>query len=104
KRMRQRVRRWRLHQRSDLALEDVATWVRPVLTGWVRYYGHFYPSQLRRELDTIDEFIVRWAARKYKRCRIHVTVTVRWLHALQRLNPRLFAHWTLESGQMTGAG
>ena len=70
----------------------------------ISYYGHFYPSQLRRELDTIDEFIVRWAVRKYKRFRGHVTATWRWLHALQRRNPRLFAHWTLESGQMTGAG
>jgi RNA-directed DNA polymerase len=32
KRMRQRVRRWRLHLRSDLKLEEIATWVRPVLT------------------------------------------------------------------------
>jgi RNA-directed DNA polymerase len=46
-RMRQRVRRWRLHLRSDLKLEEIATWVRPVLGGWVRYYGCFYPSKLR---------------------------------------------------------
>ena len=59
--MRQSVRRWRLHRRNDLELEDIATWVRPVLTGWVRYYGRFYPSKLRGELRTIDEFIVRWA-------------------------------------------
>ena len=26
-------RRWRLHQRNDLKLEDIATWVRPVLVG-----------------------------------------------------------------------
>ena len=34
KRMRLSVRRWRLHRRSDLELEDVAKWVRPVLKGW----------------------------------------------------------------------
>ncbi len=44
------VRRWRRHRRSDLALEEVAAWVRPVLTGLVRYYGKFYPSKLREEL------------------------------------------------------
>ena len=102
--MRQRVRRWRLHQRSDLELEDVAIWVRPVLSGWVRYYGRFYPSQLRRELHTIDEFIVRWAARKYKRFRGHVMATWRWLNAVRRRNPQLFAHGALESGRMMGAG
>ncbi len=63
------VRRWRLHLRNDLELEEIATWARPVLSGWVRYYGRFYPSKLREELRTIDAFIVRWAMRKYKRFR-----------------------------------
>jgi RNA-directed DNA polymerase len=97
KRMRQRVRRWRLHQRNDLKLEDIATWVRPVLSGWVRYYGRFYPSKLRSELRTIDEFIVRWASRKYKRFHGRVMASWKWLRALRRRNPQLFAHWSLES-------
>jgi RNA-directed DNA polymerase len=96
KRMRQRVRRWRLHLRSDLKLEAIAAWVRPVLSGWVRYYGRFYPSKLRGELRTIDEFIVRWAMRKYKRFRGRWLASWKWLHALQRRNPQLFAHWRLE--------
>ena len=35
-RMQKSVRRWRLHRRTDLELEEIAHWVRPVLTGWVR--------------------------------------------------------------------
>ena len=95
KRMRLSVRRWRLHRRSDLELEDIAKWVRPVLTGWVRYYGRFYPSKLREELRTIDAFIVRWASRKYKRFQGHIMATWGWLRALKRRNPSLFAHWAL---------
>jgi RNA-directed DNA polymerase len=94
-RMRRSVRRWRLHFRSDLDLEDIAKWVRPILSGWVRYYGRFYPSKLRDELRTIDAFIVRWAARKYKRFRGHTKATWEWLSSLRRRNPTLFAHWTL---------
>jgi group II intron reverse transcriptase/maturase len=94
-RMRRSVRRWRLHFRSDLDLEDIAKWVRPVLSGWVRYYGRFYPSKLRDELRTIDAFIVRWASRKYKRFRGHTKATWEWLSSLRRRNPTLFAHWTL---------
>lgn len=93
-RMRRSVRRWRLHFRSDLDLEDIAKWVRPVLSGWVRYYGRFYPSKLRDELRTIDVFIVRWASRKYKRFRGHTKATWEWLSSLRRRNPTLFAHWT----------
>src|SRR5215471_4283152 len=84
KQMRLSVRRWRLHLRNDLALEDVAAWVRPVLTGWVRYYGRFYPSELQEELRTIDAYIVRWAARKYKRFKGHTLATWDWLRSLKR--------------------
>jgi RNA-directed DNA polymerase len=96
KRMRQSVRRWRLHMQDNLALEEIAAWVRPVLSGWVRYYGRFYPSELRGALRTIDEFLVRWVRRKYKRFRSHLLASWDWLHAIQRRSPQLFAHWGLE--------
>jgi RNA-directed DNA polymerase len=95
KRMRQEVRRWRLHRRSDLELEDIAGWVRPVLAGWVRYYGRFYPSNLREQLRTIDAFIVRWLSRKYKRFHGRTMAGWEWLRSLRRRNPNLFAHWAL---------
>jgi RNA-directed DNA polymerase len=100
KRMRQEVRRWRLHLRSDLELEDIAGWVRPILVGWVRYYGRFYPSRLREQLRTIDAFIVRWVSRKYRRFRGHTVMIWDWLRSLRRRNPNLFAHWAL--GPMAG--
>ena len=93
--MRQEVRRWRLHLRSDLELEEIAKWVRPTLAGWVRYYGRFYPSKLREDLRTIDAFIVRWVSRKYKRFRGHTLAVWDWLRSLRRRNPNLFAHWAL---------
>jgi len=92
--MRLSVRRWRLHRRNDLELQDVADWVRPVLSGWVRYYGRFYPSKLRTALRTIDAFIVRWAIRKYKRFRGHTKAVWEWWRSLKRRNPNMFAHWS----------
>jgi RNA-directed DNA polymerase len=64
-------------------------------SGWVRYYGRFYPSKLRGELRTIDPFGVRWASRKDKRFQGHTMATWAWLRALQRRNPSRFAHWML---------
>ena len=87
KRIRLEVRRWRLHLRSDLDLEEIARWTRPFLSGWVRYYGRFYPSKLREELRTIDAFIVRWVSRKYKRFRGHTLAAWDWLRSLKRRNP-----------------
>jgi len=71
KAIRQRMRRWQLHQRNDLALEEIALWTHPMLRGWVGYYGRFHASARRRALRTLDDFLVRWAQRKYKRLRAH---------------------------------
>lgn len=95
--MRQRIRRWRLHQRNDLALEEIARWTRPMLQGWVHYYGRFHASALRRALRTLDDFLVRWAQRKYKRLRAHKVQAWQWLWRVHARQPDLFAHWALVS-------
>ena len=85
------MRRWRLHRRNNLELAEIASMVRPVLTGWVRYYGRFYPSKLQEELRTIDAVIVRWATRKHKRFQGDTMATWDWLRLVKRRNPGLFA-------------
>lgn len=97
KAMHQRIRRWRLHHRNDLALEEIAQWVQPVLTGWVRYYGRFHPTALRRALCTLDDFLLRWAKRKYKRLRDHPLQAWAWLRRVQARQPNLFTHWVAAS-------
>ena len=39
KAIRESMCRWKLHHRNDLSLADIAQWTRPILSGWVRYYG-----------------------------------------------------------------
>jgi RNA-directed DNA polymerase len=97
KAMRRRMRRWKLHHRNDLALTDVVKWVRPVLHGWVRYYGRFRPSALREALRTLDHFLVRWAQRKYKGLRTHKMRALGWLRSLRTRRPTLFPHWELKA-------
>ena len=97
KTMRETVRRWKLHHRGDLALEKIAQWTRPVLLGWVNYYGRFHRSALRGALRTLDSFIVRWAQRKYQRLRGHTKRAWDWLRGIQSRQPNLFAHWPKES-------
>jgi group II intron reverse transcriptase/maturase len=93
--IRHRIRRWRLHHRNDLALEEVARWTRPMVMGWVRYYGRFQASVLRGALRTLDDFVVRWAQRKYKRLRAHKGRAWQWLGRIHARQPNLFAHWAL---------
>jgi len=95
KAMRAVMRQWRLHHRNDLELEDLVRKVQPVLGGWINYYGCFCPSAVRRALQTLDHFLVRWAQRKYNRLKGHNWRAWLWLRRLRSRQPNLFLHWQL---------
>jgi RNA-directed DNA polymerase len=93
KAMRHEIRGWGLQRLSRYDLGELLARIRPVLVGWVRYYGLFHPSTLQRALKTLDLHLVQWAQRKYKRLRGHVTRAWDWLTQLRRRAPKLFPHW-----------
>jgi RNA-directed DNA polymerase len=98
KRIGRRVRSWALHHRSDLSLTELAAMYNPCIRGWIAYYSHFYPTQLRPTLQRIDAYVIRWARRKFKRMR-HQTKGARdWFGRFRRANRHLFAHWVLCHG------
>ncbi|MFG2639354.1 group II intron reverse transcriptase/maturase, partial [Streptomyces sp. NPDC048362] len=67
KQIRVQIRRWRLHLRSETTLEELAREVNPVVRGWINYFGRFHPSALLSSLNRINDYLVRWLVRKYKR-------------------------------------
>jgi len=73
--------------------------------GWVNYYGRFYPSMLAKSLSRIDEYLVRWAMRKYKRLKNRRMRAWEFLAGVFARDPGLFAHWRLvrASDRMVGA-
>lgn len=95
KKMRQEMRRWRLHLRSDKAIDDLARMWNPVLRGWIQYFGKFYKSALYPVFRHLNGLLVRWAMRKYKRLRRHRRRAEHWLGGIARREPRMFAHWVL---------
>jgi RNA-directed DNA polymerase len=95
KAIRREIRRWRLHLWNDKSLSDLARAINPIVRGWINYYGRFYKSMLYPTLKRINEYLIRWARRKYKRLRAHDTRTRKWLHTVARREPGLFAHWQL---------
>ena len=95
KKMRQEMRRWRLHLRSDKAIDDLARMWNPVLRGWIQYFGKFYKSALYPVFRHLNGLLVRWAMRKYKRLRRHHRRAGYWLGGVARREPRMFAHWFL---------
>jgi group II intron reverse transcriptase/maturase len=93
KRMRQTTRSWRLHQRSDKSLDDLARMFNPVIGGWMNYYGSYYKSATYPTLKHLDRVLARWAMWKYKRLRGHRRQAEQWLRRIARRQPTLFAHW-----------
>ena len=104
-RMRTEIKRWRLHMRSDRSLDDLAKWVNPIVRGWIQYYGRFTPYRLYPVLRQLNEYLRRWARRKFKRLRYSPWRQWRWLRAVAQREPNLFAHWRLVGtyGRMMGA-
>ncbi len=95
KAIRQATKRWRLHLWSEVTLADLARFCNPIVRGWINYYGRFYPSALIRSLRHINDYLVRWAMRKYKRLRGRAGRARRFLASLAQREPTLFAHWRL---------
>jgi len=103
----QEIRSWHILRRSDKSLGDLARMFNPIVQGWISYYGRFYKSELLLVLRRINDRLVRWAMRKYKRLRGHYRLAAKWLVNVARRAPRLFAHWrvgVLPDGWAVGAG
>jgi len=93
KAMGREIRSWHIAKRSDKSLGDLARMFNSIVQGWINYYGRFYKSMLYPVLRRINEHLVRWAMRKYKRLHRREKRAGELLAKASRQSPRLFAHW-----------
>jgi RNA-directed DNA polymerase len=104
KAIRATIRDWRLAAtRNNQSLEDLARLVNPSVRGWVNYYGRFYRSALTPVLRHLERALIRWACRKYKRFRGHITNAAHWLGQVARRAPDLFVLWQIGIRPATGS-
>ncbi|MGH7485708.1 MAG: group II intron maturase-specific domain-containing protein, partial [bacterium] len=76
-----------------MTLEDLAQEVNQSVRGWLSYYGRYYPSWLQFTLRGVNEYLIRWALRKYKKLHGHPGRARRLLANVARREPHLFVHW-----------
>jgi RNA-directed DNA polymerase len=93
KAMSREIRSWHIARRSDKSLTDLAQMFNSIVQGWINYYGRFYKSMLYPLLRRINEHLVRWACRKYKRLRRREKRARELLAGAAQRYPGLFAHW-----------
>lgn len=86
------LRSWHLANRSDKALADLARMFNSIVQRWINYYGRFYQSGFVSLLRRINNYLARWACRKYKRLRRRKKRARELLAGAVRRHPNLFAH------------
>jgi len=59
------------------------------------YYGRYAPSALSPLLRYVDQTLVAWAQRKFKRFERDATVAGQFVEKLATEPPNLFGHWQL---------
>lgn len=92
KAMRREIRDWRISQWTKSDLRQLVDKLKSKVQGWVQYYGLFRPSTLYRALQSLDEHLVLWARRKYRRFRQHAQRAWDWLHGIKQRTPTLLPH------------
>jgi RNA-directed DNA polymerase len=103
----QEIRSWRIHNRSDKSIGDLALMFNNIVQGWINYYGRFYKSRLYPILRQLNHDLVIWARKKYKRLRSGNHRAKTWIAQIAQREPNLFAHWRFgvrPDGWAMGAG
>jgi group II intron reverse transcriptase/maturase len=91
--MRETIRDLNFRRQTQLTLADIANRLNPLLKGWIEYYGRYTPSALFTILRYVNQMLLRWAVRKFKRFKAHKTRASHFLQSLVRDNASLFVHW-----------
>ena len=100
KAMRQTIRDLKLRRQTQLSLQDIARQLNPLLRGWIGYYGRYAPSALYPLLRYVNQTLVAWARRKFKRFHRHTIPASQLLQRLAVQCRHLFFHWHIG---MTGS-
>jgi RNA-directed DNA polymerase len=78
-----------------MSLADIARQINPLLRGWIEYYGRYAPSALYPVLRYVNQTLLAWAMRKFKRFAAHKIRASRFLQSIAKNNAELFGHWRI---------
>jgi group II intron reverse transcriptase/maturase len=95
KAMRETIRDLDIRRQTQLALADIADRLNPLLSGWIEYYGRYTPSALSTILRYVNQTLLRWVMRKFKRFKAHKVRASHFLQRLVRDDMGCFVHWRL---------
>jgi group II intron reverse transcriptase/maturase len=95
KAMREAIRDLNLRRQTQLTLQDIARQLNPLLRGWIGYYGRYARTALAPLLRYVNQTLVAWARRKFKRFNRSKLLASQFLQRLAKERADLFAHWRI---------
>jgi group II intron reverse transcriptase/maturase len=93
KKITETIRTMHLHRRMDCELETLATHLVARLRGWLNYFGRVNKWSLRKVMKGLNDRLVRWVSKRYKRFKGSMKRAGRWLKEVSQSYPNLFLHW-----------
>jgi hypothetical protein len=91
--MREKIRALKFRHRTQTELSTISRTINPMIQGWMNYYGCYRRSELEPLYRYINQTLVAWAMRKFKRLRGNRRSGRSLIANICKKCPRLFIHW-----------
>jgi group II intron reverse transcriptase/maturase len=93
KAMREKIRELHIRHQTQLSLNEIARLINPLLRGWIGYYGRYAPTALLPIHRYVNQTLLAWVMRKFKRFNRHKAQAGRFLQKIAREHAGLLVHW-----------
>jgi len=95
KRIADKLGELKVHRMTFKSIVGIAKELNPMIRGWIRYYGKFRISMLHKVFKLLNNRLVRWARKRYKRYKSSIKRAYRWFDSVKKQFPNLFYHWQM---------
>lgn len=94
KRVAQKLCELKVHRWVQLNIRQVAERLAPQIRGWIRYFGKFNKTGLKRAMRLLHHRLLKWVINKFRRFRRKPRKYAwNWLRKVCKDYPLMFEHW-----------
>jgi len=97
KRMNTVIKQSVVFKSTQCGITDIARELNPKIRGWLNYYGKYRRSDLNRLWEILNNRLIRWARKRFKRLKRSTRLASKWIRGVYNSNPSLFLHWRIVS-------
>ncbi len=95
KRIADKLGELKVHRMTSNSIVGIAKILNPMIRGWINYYAKFRKSMLHGVFKLLNNRLVKWARKRYKRYKASIKRAYKWFFRIQEQFPNLFYHWKM---------